>query len=164
MVSTNKHTRAPNTNSLPTSDPRHICDTSDLSKCIPETLHVFTPLLRVIFLLPLFFVLFSPRVVYLPAESQPETVDAESAPLVGQSSVLFQEEGNEIVSGGESSKYGTFAHGRSESSTVTGPEVSQYPFCIAQVLICIVTRSSLSHHWLSCGDWVLLSFLPRVSS
>ncbi|KAG8213755.1 hypothetical protein J3R82DRAFT_10464 [Butyriboletus roseoflavus] len=109
--------------SVTTRDPRHVCDTSDLSTCIPKTVHFFTPLFRVVFLLPLFFVLFSPRVVYLPAESQPETVDAESAPLVGQSSVLLQEESNETVSGGESSKYGTFAHGQPESSTVTiGPE------------------------------------------
>ena len=107
-------------------DLSQICDTSKLSRCIPETLHFITPLLRVIFLLPLFFVLFSPRVVYLPADSHPEIAEAESAPLVGQSNILLQEEGNETVSGGESSKYGTFAaQGQPEPSTVTvRPEVS----------------------------------------
>ena len=115
-----KFTFAPHIYSYsPNSDPSHICDSSKLSTCIPETLHFFTPLLRVIVLLPLFFVLFSPRVVYLPAESQSETAQDESAPLVGQSSVLLQQEGNEAISGSESSKYGTFAHGQPDSNTVT---------------------------------------------
>ncbi|KAF8844610.1 hypothetical protein BDN67DRAFT_962519 [Paxillus ammoniavirescens] len=90
-------------------DPTRICDSPKLSKCIPETFHFFMPLLRVLFLLPLLFTLFSPRVVYVPADLQPETTDAENAPLVGQPSLLLQEEGNGPSSGGESSKYGTFA-------------------------------------------------------
>lgn len=87
---------------------------------------MFTPLFRVIFLLPLFFVLFSPHVVYLPADSQPETAEAESAPLVGRSDVLFQEDSNEAVSGGETTKYGTFtAQSQPEPTTVTArPEVN----------------------------------------
>ncbi|KAG9316420.1 hypothetical protein JVU11DRAFT_2454 [Chiua virens] len=96
--------------SVKTRDPSHICDSTKLSTCIPETIHFFTPLFRVIFLLPLFFVLFSPRVVYLPVDPQPETAETESAPLVGQSNVLLQEESNETAVGGENSKYGTFVH------------------------------------------------------
>ncbi|KIK91374.1 hypothetical protein PAXRUDRAFT_41102, partial [Paxillus rubicundulus Ve08.2h10] len=90
-------------------DPTRICDSPKLSKCIPETFHFFMPLLRVLFLVPLLFTLFFPRVVYVPAESRPETSDTEDAPLVGQPSLLLQEEGNGPSSGGESSKYGTFA-------------------------------------------------------
>jgi len=109
----------------PISDSSYICDTSKLSKCIPDTLHFISPILRVVFLLPLFFILFSPRVVYLPADSQPDIAEAENAPLVGQSSVLLQEEATEAVSGGEGSKYGTFAaHGPEPSAATVRPEVS----------------------------------------
>ncbi|KAF8441427.1 hypothetical protein L210DRAFT_3630098 [Boletus edulis BED1] len=108
-------------------DPKHICDTSKLSECIPQYLHFFTPLLRIFFLLPLFSVLFSPRVVYHPADSQPEMAEAESAPLVGQSDV----EGNEAVSGGESSKYGTFtARGQPERTTAAVPPQSDTSLAI----------------------------------
>ncbi|KAI9572108.1 hypothetical protein HD554DRAFT_2066976 [Boletus coccyginus] len=99
-------------------DSSYICDASKLSKCIPDTLHFITPILRVVFLLPLFFILFSPRVVYLSADSQPDIAEAENAPLVGQSSVLLQEECTEVVSGGEHSKYGTFAAQGPELGTV----------------------------------------------
>ncbi|KAF9244997.1 hypothetical protein BU15DRAFT_71347 [Melanogaster broomeanus] len=91
-----------------TRDSRRICDSSKLTECIPDTVHFFTPLLRVLFLVPLLVTLFSPRVVYEPAESQPQAIDAENAPLVDQPSLLH-EEGNGSTSGGESSKYGTFA-------------------------------------------------------
>ncbi|KAG1716106.1 hypothetical protein ID866_1078 [Astraeus odoratus] len=84
--------------SIKTRDPAHLCDNTKLSKCIPETFHILTPLLRALLLFPLLFALYSPRIVYTHVETQPDTEanDSESAPL--------QEDGPS----GESSKYGTF--------------------------------------------------------
>lgn len=118
-------------------DSGHICGNFKLSMCIPESIHFFIPIIRVVILIPLFFVLFSPRVVYRPAESQSETAQAESAPLVGQSTLFLQEESHEAISGGESSKYGTFAaQAQPESNAVTTcPAVSECSSHFAPPLI-----------------------------
>ncbi|KAF9222607.1 hypothetical protein BS17DRAFT_783120 [Gyrodon lividus] len=102
-------------------DPGRICNSPKLSKCIPETFHFFTPLIRVLFLFPLLFALFSPRVVYVPAESHLQTTESEDAPLVRQPSLLLQEEGNGSSSGGEGNKYGTFTP---QAQTESGPALS----------------------------------------
>ncbi|KAH7888329.1 hypothetical protein F5I97DRAFT_1965293 [Phlebopus sp. FC_14] len=92
-----------------TRGPGGICDGSKVVECIPESLHFITPLLRVIFLVPLLFALFTPRVVYVPAQVQSETVEVENAPLVDQ-------EGD--GPSGEGGKYGTFT---SQIQVESGP-------------------------------------------
>lgn len=152
------HLRAPSASSHPsTPDSKHVCDPSKLSECITGILHLFTPLLRVFFLIPLFFALFSPRVAYLPVNSQPEIAEPENAPLVDHSGVLLQEEeDNGAAPGSESSKYGTFAQGQPRPTAVTvRAEVSPCSFLIASILIRILKcQSTLATLW-HLGPYVL---------
>ncbi|KAL4080195.1 hypothetical protein V8B97DRAFT_1930805 [Scleroderma yunnanense] len=84
--------------SVTTRGAAHLCDNTKLSKCIPDTFHLFAPFVRVLILTPLLFALYSPRIVYTHVETQPE-VQVNS-----NENVPLQEDGPT----GESSKYGTF--------------------------------------------------------
>ncbi|KAG2125942.1 hypothetical protein DEU56DRAFT_823368 [Suillus clintonianus] len=98
--------------SLKGTDPHHIC-TSPLRSCVPNLLHGVLPLARVLALVPLLVALFFPRVVYLSAQSNGYTEEAnETAPLMSQhvphDSLLLQPEDADPDGPSSTAKYGTF--------------------------------------------------------